>query len=92
LAADMGCIPRGADQIQLEASFSEIPDHSLSIYLALAAADAFFVAEGRYPGTAPEDEDGELDVERLAQLAGKELEKVDGGMVTEDLTKIVKEV
>ncbi len=83
---------RPADQIQAEASFSEIPDHSLSIYLALAAAEAFFLAEGRHPGTAPQDDDGQLDVARLEHLAGKELEKVDGGMVTDDLVKIVKEV
>jgi len=31
-------------------------------------------------------------VARLEELAGKELEKVDGGMVTEDMTKVVKEV
>lgn len=80
------------DQIQAEAAFSEIPDHSLSIYLALAASDAFFEKEGRYPGTASEDADGTLDMEALEALAGEELAKVEGGMVSEESGKVVREV
>jgi len=88
----MSLVFRWIEQLQAEASFSEIPDHSLSIYLALAASEAFYLAEGRYPGTTKEDQDGELDVARLEALTGEELEKVDGGMVSDDLTNVVKEV
>lgn len=69
-----------------------MPDHALSIYLALQASEAFFLAHSRYPGTAPEDKSGEQDIAALEALAGKELDKVEGGPVSDDLRKVVAEV
>lgn len=79
--------------MQAEAEFSEIRSDALEVYLAFAASDVFFTRRGRWPGTAPsDDEDASLDAEELKGCAIELVKRLGGSEVWERLEMVLGEV
>ena len=81
-----------SESLRTAASYSEIPDDALSVYIAFRAAEIFFTEAGRYPGTESSDLMGEADIPAMLLLAARVLATLEGGEVDEELTNVIHEV
>lgn len=77
--------------MQEAASYSEVLDESLDIYLAFLVAERFQVAHGRYPGTLP-TEDGTMDLPAVIIFAGALLAELEGGAISEQFQNVLAEL
>ncbi|KAM0750517.1 NEDD8-activating enzyme E1 regulatory subunit [Meredithblackwellia eburnea MCA 4105] len=72
-----------------QASWDEIPNDALYIYLGFRASEAFFVKFGRYPGAIDTYAQDHLE---LSAIAGSDLAALNGGVVTEELSNVLLEI
>lgn len=82
----------GTESIKQSASYAEIPDETLSIYLTFLATEKFFLLHEHFPGTTVEDVDGTKDVEEMKRIVEETLKTLEGGEIEEELINVIKEV
>lgn len=80
------------DALIAAASYSEIPDDSLGIYLGFQSSEIFYEQFGRYPGTDEDDLDGTKDHAALELIGRQVWKSLDGGEVSEDFINVLHEI
>lgn len=80
------------DALIAAASYSEIPDDSLGIYLGFQSSEIFYEQFGRYPGTDEDDLDGTKDHAALELIGRQVWKSLDGGEVSEDFINVLHEM
>lgn len=80
------------ESITEAASYNEVPDDGLSVYLGFEASEIFFRQHGRFPGSLDGDASLRTDYDEMRRIGGEILIGLEGGEVSEELENVLKEM